>query len=81
MIFIKLNWTLKIDSFSTESHNTALSSSSSPQHILKKHTSDLLGSISDPAVDLWSADVIPDPVKDKVLTTVGLSELEKSSRY
>ena len=76
-----MNWSLKINSFSTESHNTALSSSSSPQHILKRHTSELLGIISVPdklAVDLWSADVIPDPVKDKVLTTVGLSRLEKS---
>ena len=53
----------------------------SPQHILKRHISELLGIISDPdklAVDLWSADLIPDPVKDNVLTTVGLSRLQKS---
>ena len=53
----------------------------SPQHILKRHISELLGIISDPdklAIDLWSADLIPDPVKDNVLTTVGLSRLQKS---
>ena len=79
-MIIKVNWSLKINPFSTESHNTVLSSSS-PQHILKRHISELLGIISDPdklAVDLWSADLIPDPVKDNVLTTVGLSRLQKS---
>ena len=53
----------------------------SPQHILERHSYELLGIISDPdklAVDLWSADLIPDPVKDNVLTTVGLSRLQKS---
>ena len=53
----------------------------SPHHILKTHTSELLGIISDPdklAVDLWSADLIPDSVKDNVLNTVGLSRLQKS---
>ena len=53
----------------------------SPCDILKRHTSELLGIISDPdklAVDLWSADLIPDPVKDNVLNTVGLSRLQKS---
>ena len=63
--------------------NTASSSTgdTSPQYILRRHISELLGIISDPdklAVDLWSADLIPDPVKDNVLNTVGLSRLQKS---
>ena len=55
----------------------------SPHIILKKHTSELLGIICDPdklAVDLWSADLVPDPVKDNVLTTLGLSRFQKSSK-
>ena len=55
----------------------------SPHIILKKHTSELLGIISDTsklAIDLWSADLIPYPVKDNVLTTLGLSRLEKASK-
>ena len=54
-----------------------------PHIILKKHTSELLGIISDTsklAIDLWSADLIPYPVKDNVLTTLGLSRLEKASK-
>ena len=54
-----------------------------PHSILKKHTSELLGIISDTsklAIDLWSADLIPYPVKDNVLTTLGLSRLEKASK-
>ena len=53
-----------------------------PHIILKKHTSELLGIISDPdklAVDMWSADLVPDPVKENVLTTTGLSRFLKSS--
>ena len=55
----------------------------SPHIILKKHTSELLGIISDPdklAVDMWSADLVPDPVKDNVLTTLGISRFQKSSK-
>ena len=55
----------------------------SPHIILKKHTSELLGIISDTsklAIDLWSADLIPYPVKDNVLTTLSLSRLEKASK-
>ena len=54
-----------------------------PHIILKKHTSELLGIISDPeklAVDMWSADLVPDPVKENVLTTIGLSRFQKSSK-
>ena len=69
----------------TELHNTTSSSTgdTSPRDILKRHTSELLGIISDPdklAVDLWSADLIPDPVKDNVLTTVGLSRFQKANK-
>ena len=69
----------------TESHNTTSSSTgdTSPHHILKKHVSELLGIISDPdklAVDLWSADLIPDSVKDNVLNTVGLSRFQKANK-
>ena len=55
----------------------------SPHIILKKHTSELLGIISDPdklAVEMWSADLVPDPVKDNVLTTLGISRFQKSSK-
>ena len=55
----------------------------SPHIILKKHTSELLAIISDPdklAVDMWSADLLPDPVKENVLTTIGLSRFQKSSK-
>ena len=55
----------------------------SPQHILKRHFSELLGIIPDPdklAVDLWSADLIPDSVKDNVLTTAGLSRFQKANK-
>ena len=51
--------------------------------ILKRHVSELLGTISDPdklAVDLWSADLILDPVKDNVLNTVGLSRFQKANK-
>ena len=54
-----------------------------PHIILKKHTSELLGIISDPdklAVDMWSADLVSDPVKDNVLTILGLSRFQKSSK-
>ena len=54
-----------------------------PHIILKKHTSELLGIISDPdklALDLWSADVVPDLVKENVLTTLGLSRFQKISK-
>ena len=54
-----------------------------PHIILKKHTSKLLGIISDPdklAVDMWSADLVPDPVKDNILTTLGISRFQKSSK-
>ena len=69
----------------TESHNTTSSSTgdTSPHHILKRHISELLGIISDPdklAVDLWSADLIPDSVKDNVLNTVGLSRFQKANK-
>ena len=55
----------------------------SPHIILKKHTSELLGIISNPdklAVDMWSADLVPDSVKENVLTTIGLSRFQKSSK-
>ena len=69
---------LKLTTSNTTSSSTG---DTSPRDILKRHTSELLGIVSDPdklAVDLWSADLIPDPVKDNVLTTVGLSRLQKS---
>ena len=69
---------LKLTTSDTTSSSTG---DTSPRDILKRHISELLGIISDPdklAVDLWSADLIPDPVKDNVLTTVGLSRLQKS---
>ena len=65
----------------TTSNTTSSSTGDTSRDILRRHTSELLGIISDPdklAVDLWSADLIPDPVKDNVLTTVGLSRLQKS---
>ena len=65
----------------TTSSTTSSTGDTSPRDILKRHISELLGIISDPdklAVDLWSADLIPDPVKDNVLTTVGLSRLQKA---
>ena len=55
----------------------------SPHIILKRHTSELLGIISDPdklALDLWSADLVPDLVKENVLTTLGLSRFQKISK-
>ena len=55
----------------------------SPHIILKRHTSELLGCISDPnklAVDLWSADLLTDQVKDTTLTAIGLSRFQKSSK-
>ena len=55
----------------------------SPHIILKKHTSELLGIISDPdklSIDMWSADLIPDPVKENVLTTIGLSRFQKANK-
>ena len=54
-----------------------------PHHILKRHTSELHDSISEPdklATDLWSAGLLPDPVKDNILTTVGLSRLQKTTK-
>ena len=39
--------------------------------------------ISDPdklALDLWSGDLVPDPVKENVLTTLGLSRFQKTSK-
>ena len=71
---------LKLTTSNTTSSSTG---DTSPRDILKRYTSELLGIISDPdklAVDLWSADLIPDPVKDNVLNTVGLSRLQKSSK-
>ena len=65
----------------TTSNTTSSSTGDTSRDILRRHTSELLGIISDPdklAVDLWSADLIPDPVKDNVLTTVGLSRHQKS---
>ena len=68
----------------TTSNTTSSSTGdTSPQYILRRHISELLGIISDPdklAVDLWSAGLIPDPVKDNVLTTVGLSRFQKASK-
>ena len=68
----------------TTSNTTSSSTGdNSPRDILKRHISELLGIISDPdklAVDLWSADLIPDPVKDNVLTTVGLSRFQKANK-
>ena len=64
-------------------HHDSWTINTSPHHILKRHTSELLGIINDPdqlAVHLWSADLVPDPVKDNILTTVGLSRLQKTSR-
>ena len=63
--------------------NTTSSTGDTSRDILRRHTSELLGIISDPdklAVDLWSADLIPDPVKDNVLTTVGLSRFQKANK-
>ena len=54
----------------------------SPHIILKKHTSELLGIISDPdrlSIDMWSADLISDPVKVNILTTIGLSRFQKAN--
>ena len=61
--------------------NLSLMTDTSPHHILKSHTSELLGIISNPnklAIDLCSADLIPYAVKDNVLTTEGRSRLQKS---
>ena len=55
----------------------------SPHIILKKHTSEILDIICDPdklAIDLWSADLVPDLVKENVLTTLGLSRFQKVSK-
>ena len=54
-----------------------------PHHILKRHTSELHESISEPdklATDLWSAGLLADPVKDNILNTVGLSRLQKTTK-
>ena len=32
------------------------------------------------ATDLWSASLLPDAVKDNILTTVGLSRLQKTTK-
>ena len=67
----------------TSDTNLLPTADTSPHIILKKHTSELLGIISDPdklAVDMWSADLVPDPVKENVLTTIGLSRFQKSSK-
>ena len=69
----------------TMSDSTTSSSigGTSPQHILRRHISELLGIISDPdklAVDLWSANLISDLVKEYVLTTVGLSRHQKANK-
>ena len=67
----------------TSDTNLLPTADTSPHIILKKHTSELVGIISDPdklGVNLWSADLVPDPVKDNVLTTLGLSRFQKSSK-
>ena len=67
----------------TSDTNLLPTADTSPHIILKKHTSELLGIISDPdklAVDMWSADLVPDPVKENVLTTIGISRFQKSSK-
>ena len=55
-----------------------------PLHsVLKTHTSELLGIISDTdklANDLWSAELVSDQVKEDVLYTLGLSRLLKASK-
>ena len=51
--------------------------------MLKRHTSQILDSICDPvklAVDLWSAGLVSDPVKEIVLTTSGVSQIQKTSK-
>ena len=51
--------------------------------ILKIHTSEILDSICDPvklAVDLWSAELVGDPVKEIVLSTLGVSQIQKTSK-
>ena len=66
----------------TSDINMLPTADTSPHIILKKHTSELLGIISDPdklAVDMWSVDLVPDPVKDNVLTTLGISRFQKTS--
>ena len=52
-----------------------------PCHVLKRHTSELLGIISNPdklATDLWSADLISYSVRDNIQTTLGLSRFQKA---
>ena len=71
------------NALTTTSDTNLLSTADTSHHILKKHTSELLGMISDPdklALDLWSADLVPDPVKENVLTTLGLSRFQKTSK-
>jgi len=56
---------------------------SSPYDILKKHTPELLGVISNPdklANDLSSVDLITHQVKDDVLTTQSFSRYQKCSK-
>ena len=75
--------TTPLEVTTTSDPNLLPTTDTSPHIILKKHTSELLGIISDPdklAVDLWSADLVPDPVKENVLTTLGLSRFQKSSK-
>ena len=47
------------------------------------HTSKVVDSICDPvklAVDLWSAGLVSDPVKEIVLNTLGVSQIQKTSK-
>ena len=77
MIPIPLNVTTTFDT------NLLPTADTSPHIILKKHTSEILDIICDPdklAIDLWSADLIPDLVKENVLTTLGLSRFQKASK-
>ena len=60
-----------------------LCADNSPHVILKRHTSEILDSICAPdklAVDLWSAGLVSDPVKEIALTTVGVSQIQKTSK-
>ena len=52
-----------------------------PQYVLKTHTSDILDAITDPdklAMDLWSASLLSDGVKDYVVNNEGLSRSLKA---
>ena len=52
-----------------------------PQYVLKTHTSDILQAVTEAdrlAMDLWSASLLSDTLKDNIINNVGLSRLQKA---